>query len=237
MIEENFPIKNEKQQQLLKQEIVQLEKEISGVEEQIRLFENMLRLELENELIEVQELTVIYKKLQKEKKEKRFAQKKRGKNYQEIEGLKPLNPQKNTILKPKDEKEKKRLYREAMVYVHPDKFSSKNDQIDLATEVTSKLITIYKTGTLEELQIYYNHILSGNALQLENPLKIVDAISEDLYFENQLEKLKEQLLYLKNKQTYIVLISYENPFVFLDELKAYYADRIFKLKKRTRKAR
>jgi len=237
MKNENLPKLNNNKQELLQQEFQQLEEEIFVIEREVHLFENTLRLELENELIEVQELTVIYKKLQKAKKEKRFAQKKRGKNYQEVVGLKPLNYQKKTVIVPENEKEKKRLYREAMVYVHPDKFSANKDQVDLATDVTSKLIEIYKTGNLEELQIYYNHILSGNAFHLPQPLKKSDEISEDLYLENQLGKLKEHLNFLKNKQTYIVLKTYENPLRFLEELKAYYTDRIFKLKKRTRKVR
>jgi hypothetical protein len=59
---------------------------------------------------------------------------------------------------------------------------------------------------------------------------------EDFYLQNELTKLEKQLQVAKTKLTYIVLTEYENPLTFIDELKEYYQDRIFKLKKRTRKA-
>ncbi len=59
---------------------------------------------------------------------------------------------------------------------------------------------------------------------------------EDAYLQNELLKLENQLQLAKTKHTYKVLTEYENPLTFIDELKEYYQDRIFKLKKRTRKA-
>ena len=49
-------------------------------------------------------------------------------------------------------------------------------------------------------------------------------------------KLEKQLELTKTKHTYKVLTEYDNLLTFIDELKEYYKDRIFKLKKRTRKA-
>ena len=134
-----------------------------------------------------------------------------------------------------DLKEKKRLYREAMLFVHPDKFSMHNEKIDLATEVTTKLIEIYQTGNLAELQIFHTYIFSGNAM-MQFPEFSEKASKEDAYLQNQLLKLEKQLKVAKTKLTYKVLTEYENPLIFIDELKEYYKDRIFKLKKRTRKA-
>jgi hypothetical protein len=112
-----------------------------------------------------------------------------------------------------------------------------DEKIDLATEVTTKLIEIYQSGNLDELQIFHTHIFSGNALMRfrQNSEKNANT-KEDSYLQKELEKLEQELLIIKTKHTYKVLAEYENPLTFIDELKEYYNDRIFKLKKRTRKA-
>ena len=60
-----------------------------------------------DDIIEEQELTVLYKKIQKAKKEKRLAQKKKGKNYKEIEGVKVVSKNKKVNVNFEDQKEKK----------------------------------------------------------------------------------------------------------------------------------
>ncbi|MDP3358866.1 MAG: hypothetical protein Q8S41_05900 [Lutibacter sp.] len=110
-----------------------------------------------------------------------------------------------------------------------------DEKIDLATEVTSKLIEIYQTGNLAELQNFHKHIFSGNAM-MHFPEFSEKTAQEDSYLQNELLKLEKQLQVAKNKHTYKVFTEYENPLTFIDELKEYYHDRIFKLKKRTRKA-
>lgn len=225
----------EQEQLLLKAKIALLQQELNDIEQKTNAFEAILRSHLTNELIEEQELTVLYKKVQLAKKEKRFAQKKKGKNFKDLEGLKVIAKNNVNSTSEDDQKEKKRLYREAMLFVHPDKFSMQGEKIDLATEVTTKLIQIYQTGNLAELQIFHTHIFSGNAL-MQLPEFSEKSDKEDAYLQNELLKLEKELLAAKNKHTYKVLTEYENPLTFIDELKEYYQDRIFKLKKRTRKA-
>ncbi|MDF1517517.1 MAG: hypothetical protein P1P79_06190, partial [Lutibacter sp.] len=94
---------------------------------------------------------------------------------------------------------------------------------------------IYQTGNLAELQSFHTHIFSGNAM-LQFPKFSEKTATADSYLLNELLKLEKQLQAAKTKLTYKVLTEYENPLTFIDELKEYYADRIFKLKKRTRKA-
>ena len=228
---------NAQEQLLLKAKINLLQQELNDIEQKTNAFEAILRSHLTNELIEEQELTVLYKKVQLAKKEKRFAQKKKGKNFKDIEGLKVIAKNNTNSTSEEDQKEKKRLYREAMLFVHPDKFSMHDEKIDLATEVTTKLIEIYQSGNLDELQIFHRHIFSGNAMMHfpETSEKNIN-FREDAYLQNELLKLEKQLQDAKNKLTYKVLTEYENPLTFIDELKEYYHDRIFKLKKRTRKA-
>ena len=74
-------------------------------------------------------------------------------------------------------------------------------------------------------------------MQFVKPSSVtLDLTRKDTYLQNELEQLKNQLENAKIQHTYKVLMEYENPLTFIDELKEYYTDRIFKLKKRTRKA-
>ncbi len=108
------------------------------------------------------------------------------------------------------------------------------DKLDLATEITTQLIEIYRSGDLAALKAYHAHIFSGNTLikphEKQEPLKDPDLT----YLKMELKKLREELAAAKNRHTYKVLTEYENPMSFLDELKAYYKDRLMKLRKRTR---
>lgn len=239
MTKYTFPVSNaqEQEQLLLKAKINLLQQELNDIEQKTNAFEAILRSHLTNELIEEQELTVLYKKVQLAKKEKRFAQKRKGKNFKDLEGLKVIAKNNVYATSEDDQKEKKRLYREAMLFVHPDKFSMHSEKIDLATEVTTKLIEIYQIGNLAELQIFHSHIFSGNAMMHFSVNSEINATdTPDSYLQNELQKLEKQLLAAKTKHTYKVLTEYENPLTFIGELKEYYCDRIFKLKKRTRKA-
>ena len=239
MINKNLPItnNNEQEQLLLKAKINLVQQELNEIAQKINAFEAILRSHLENEIIEEQELNVLYKKLQLAKKEKRFAQKKKGKNFKEVEGLKVISNNVRKTNSLEEQKEKKRLYREAMLFVHPDKFSMLEEKIDLATEVTTKLIEIYQTGDLAELQIYHTHIFSGNAMMKFSEISENNVTAkEDSYLQNEFKKLEKLLQLAKIKHTYKVLTEYENPMTFIVELREYYLDRIYKLKKRTRKA-
>lgn len=233
-----IPSDNEQEQLMLKAKIEVLQQELSDVQQKTDDFEAILRSHLANIIIEEQELTVLYKKIQKAKKEKRLAQKKKGKNYKESEGVKVVSKKIDVKISADDQKEKKRLYREAMLNTHPDKYSINEEKIDLATEVTTKLIEIYQNGTFQELQTFHSHILSGNALMNYGKESFLSKhkIVKDSYLKEELEKLDKLLAVAKKKHTYKVLIEYKKPLTFVDELLAYYKDRIFKLKKRTRKA-
>lgn len=240
MIEKHFPIENNNEQEylLLKAKIKTLQEELAIVEQKIAAFEAILRNHLENELIEERELTVLYKKLQQQKKEKRLAQKQRGKNYVEKQGLKVVNKTAISNLSNDEKNEKKRLYREAMLQVHPDKFSMNHEKIDLATEITTKLIEIYQTGNLNDLKKFYSHIFIDKTIENDKNLTLEKtALIADNYLKNELKKTIKQLEVAKAKHTYKVLIEYQNPLTFINELKDFYNDRIFKLKKRTRKAK
>ena len=215
-------------------EIARLQREINRIEGKLLPFEQALRNAVGDVLVEERELTILYKAQKKAKKEKRLAQKKRGKNYKASTGLKVIAKD-DALENKEDVRQKKRLYKEAMLQVHPDKFSMKEVEQQLATEITTKLIEIYKTGTLEELEEYHAHIFKGNSgITLKNLSVKVFTISSDTFSLKEKVRLENQLQNLLSSYTYHVLTTYKNPMLFVNELLVYYNDRIFKLKKRTR---
>lgn len=216
----------------LKKEIDTLQKELEDLNKKIYDFETILRSHLVDEIIEEQELTVRYKKIKREKKEKRLEQKRKGKNYKKFTGLKKTSNTKKAENK-ENEQEKKRLYKEALLYVHPDTFSLKEEKIDVSTELTSKLIEVYQTGSLQELKNFHTYIFSGDALGLSIDNTSIKK-NDMAYLKQQKETLEKRIREAKDKHTYKVLHEYENPLTFINELKMYYNDRLVKLRKRTR---
>lgn len=216
----------------LQQRIDSLKAILNTLELKVNTFENTLRNHLEDAIIEEQELSVLYKQLKKDKKEKRILQKTKGNKFKEgvISTASETKNQNNKNFP--EEKEKKRLYREAMLKVHPDKFSTEIDKLEIATETTTKLIEIYSSGDLKTLKAFHQHILNGTIF---NSVPTIKRNIDNEYLLLEIDKLEQQILALKNKHTYKVLEEYANPMTFLDELKAYYEDRLFKLRKRTRK--
>ncbi len=214
-----------------------LDVELTRLSNKLADFENTLRYHLEDEIILTQELTILYKNQKQAKKEKRKEQKRRGKNYKESTEV--ISIKKNQTIDEKNdavEKEKKKLYRETMLQIHPDKFSIKSEQMDIATQITTNLITIYKTGSLEELQEYCLAIIEKNEIPVKykETTLTIDAASKEKSLKKRIKKKEEEIEKIKNKHLYKVLMTYKNPLTFVDELKAYYKDRIAKLKKRTR---
>ena len=218
----------------LKEKIKALKGKIEVIETKLFPFEQSLRSAIADLLIEERELTILYKAQKKAKKEKRLEQKRKGKNYKEPTGIVPIS--KKEVAEKTNQKEKKRLYKEAMLYVHPDKFSMQENEQQKATETTTKLIEIYQNGSLEELEAFHAHIFSGNTtMNFNKDVSLIKkTTSNTTYLVNEVERLEKQLIDLLDSYTYKVLTTYENPMSFVEELKAYYDDRIFKLRKRTR---
>ena len=220
--------------QQLRAKIMDLRSELRDITDRTLAFESLLAAKIADYIIQEQELALLYKQQKKTKKDQRDEQRRRGKNYRPTVDTLPVAikvwPQKDIG----DQQEKKRLYREAMLLVHPDKFTMQVDKMDLATEVTTKLIEIYRSGDLETLQAYHAHIFSGNTLLAPSAQPERTNRSGNDYLMLEWNNLKKELELAKGKHTYKVLTTYEDPMLFLDELKAYYQDRIYKLKKRTR---
>lgn len=232
MSEENFPAETVSK---LEERIKELETEIGTIENKLFPFEQSLRNAISDLLIEERELTILYKQQKKAKKEKRLVQKRKGKNYKEVTDVVYISKETATQEKV-NQKEKKRLYKEAMLYVHPDKFSMQENEQQKATETTSKLIEIYQNGSLEELEAFHAHIFGGNTtICFDKDISLIQKTTNSTsYLVKEVERLEKVLDDLLESYTYKVLTTYENPMSFVEELKTYYDDRIFKLRKRTR---
>ena len=120
MSNEKLPILNSTIQEALLNRIKLLQQELEGIKTEIRNFEVLLRSHVSDLIVEAQELFILYKEIKKAKKIKRLEQKKRGKNYKEPKGLRIISKQKGNVIPGEQQKEKRRLYREAMLHVHPD---------------------------------------------------------------------------------------------------------------------
>lgn len=226
----------------LEAEIADLERDLSAAEMKLNGFENQIRTQLDAEITQVNILTLLYKKLQRAKKDKRLEQKKKGKNYKEpVAGLKPqeqVHKAADLLTQLSQGQELKRLYREAMLKVHPDKFAHDKEQMARATDLTTQLIEIYKSGDLEDLVAFHEHIVTGNAMshvpyqpeQVANPASLLQ------FLQKKKAELDYALEILKSSYTYQVLETYENPLSFIDELRVQFQQRILQLQKRTRKA-
>jgi hypothetical protein len=223
-------------QKKLQDQIQMLQQKLAEIQQETQAFAALLRVPVGDLIVEEQELFILYKKIKKAKKVKRLEQKKRGKNYKEPKGLPVIFKKKKSAIPAEQQKEKKRLYREAMLQVHPDKFSMSEKETDIATEITTRLIEIYKTESLETLQAYHAHIFKGNTpIMLTDAAAKIKVFSKDNYLQQEKEQLEIAIDLAKHHQLYKVITEYKNPMTFVDELKEYYEGRIFQLKKRTRK--
>jgi hypothetical protein len=225
----------------LQQEIAVLESSIEGIRKEVGVFENQLHSRLDREISRIRELTELYKRQKQEKKAKRLEQKKRGKNWVEPRPL-PQRPPARDVSPSAPTKEQqalKRLYREAVVQVHPDKLMQAGggtDRIARATALTAHLNALYKRGDLEEMLLFWEQIVGNTASLLESggQQPPIDGALRLETLKRKKEHLVLQLEQLKNSYSYQVLTTYENPLSFIDELYLQFMERIKQLEKRTR---
>jgi hypothetical protein len=229
-------VRQEKQLEKLELEIRQLEADLLDVEQKINAFTQLVRSRLASQIRLLNELTDLYKAQKEAKKEKRLDQKRRGKNYRPPTQI--LARQATLSLRPVTSDELKRLYKEAIVRVHPDKYAADDEQTSLrATEVTTELITLYQAGELDALRDYHEYILSGNAMAYvpfsrntsPDPQSLLDFLTK------KRDELRQRLTEMKESRLYEVLVTYEEPARFIEELRQAYAERIETFRKRTRR--
>lgn len=224
----------------LEKEISLLEEELQDIEQVLNEFESKIRLSLQQQILRLRELNSLYKAQKAAKKARRLAQKKKGKNYKEPKGVirTPQPSATGPALTKPDQQELKRLYKEAIVLVHPDKFVLEDDSINArATDLTTQLNALYKSGKLEELSDFHEHIISGNAMSHINnqPASIADPAALLIHLKKKKAQLNMLMAEYKQSQTYTILYTYEDPYSFISELRLQFEERILVMEKRTRK--
>lgn len=222
---------------MLEQEIAALETALQQTERTLNAFESQIRFQLGSQIDRIRALTVIYKKQQDNKKAWRLQQKKKGKNYREPVGLLKINRQiaVDDLLDMEDQQELKRLYKDAITKVHPDKFSQESDLLnEKATALTAQLIDIYKGGNLEALKDFHEHIISGNALSHVpfEPQTVANPDALLVYLRKKRDEMSQLLEALKACEFNRVLTTYADPLTYIDELRLVFEQRIVQLEKR-----
>lgn len=224
----------------LEDQIAILEKELAEVEKAINAFEAQIRAALYEEISEINRLTALYKQLKQAKKDKRLLQKQKGKNYKPLQDIvvsKKADPTQKLDLQ--EANNLKKLYKEAVMQVHPDKFEESDADVkERAHDLTAELIGVYKSGDIERLIALHDHIMSGNALSHVpfEAASVVDHQALGVYLRTQRDALSIALEKLKSSYIYDVLQSYAQPLQFIEELRAQFVHRVQQLQKRTRKA-
>lgn len=238
------------QSKQLKEDIRLLQLELDRIESMTDVFGTKIRTLFANEIVEEQELSILYREMQREKRDKRRAIRNKQRGIKSVDTC--LSSPKDTaessseasvpsVKRSSDGKEVKRLYREAMLKVHPDRFAHEEELEDKAAEVTRQLIEIYQSNDLHKLKDYHAYIMSGHAI-LDNKLHGCNksehgSVKGLSYLKKTKQTLEDELNKMKSEQLYIVLTTYSDPMTFMDEIRLYFDDRLMKLRKRTRKAR
>ena len=238
-----LPDKNSDQNQkailLLEKEIALLEAELRELESNLNVFQTQIRSALSTQISRIRALTDLYKSQKQAKKLKRLEQKKRGKNYKEPLGLKVNNAffTVPNLVSADDQQELKRLFKEAVVQIHPDKLIDANEELNQrATEVTAKLNEVYQSGDLEEMSRLHEFIISGNALTyVPDQAKTIKDIPAMIEF---LQEKKRNLLHLiaeiKSSELYQLWTNGKGIETIIAELKLAFEHRIIIMEKRTR---
>ena len=238
-----LPDKNSSSKQdaiaLLEKEIALLESELLELENAVNTFKAQIRTALSAQIQQIQELTILYKNQKQAKKLKRLEQKKRGKNYKEPLGLKTNDASftAQKLVSAEDNQELKRLYREAIVQIHPDKLVDADDELnERATAITGQLNEVYKNGDLEELNRLHEYIISGNALTYipDQPETVNDLPAMIQFLQQKKLKLQQLLHEIKTSAIYELLMSRKDMPELISELKIQFEERIVTLQKRTK---
>ncbi len=218
----------------IEKEISVLEKELKDIDTGIRILQAQIQSRYRSEISRIQTLTSLHKSQRKQKHEKRLEQKKRGKNYKEPQRRQDdTSRQKSTVHNP-DHHVIKQLYREAIVQVHPDKFVNEpEEKSKRSQELTIQLIDIYQKGDLEQLKLFHRYILSGSAMETVHDTGFDSHTKKEL-LEKKRSDLLQAITEAKQSRFYEVITTYTDPLKFIDELSAYFLQRIVQLEKRTR---
>ncbi|MBT1685062.1 J domain-containing protein [Dawidia soli] len=217
----------------LEQEVLRLEAELQRAEATLNAFEQAVRAQLGEQIRQIRVLTAVYKARKAAKKEKRREQKRRGKNYKEPQGLlRPQETREDDAPVGDGPAELKRLYREAIVQVHPDKFPEASEaEGRQAAALTTHLNALYERGDLEALRDFHEHILGEQPLR-HTPYAVAGNATRNFLLHKK-EQLAAALEALLQSQSYQLAVEPDRG-KLMDELREQFVQRIAQLTKRTR---
>jgi len=233
------PFPNDETIQLLEKEIALTEAQLLELETAVNAFQLQIRSALAAHISQIQQLTNLYKAQKQAKKLKRQEQKKRGKNYREPVGLKIYNASfmAQKFVSADEKQELKRLFKEAIVQIHPDKFTDADDELNQrATAVTAQLNEVYQNGNLDEMSRLHEYIISGNALTYvpDQPQTIKNSTAMVEFLQDKKRKLLLLIDEIITSEIYNLLKGSKNLPTLIEELRLAFEQRITVLEKRTK---
>lgn len=239
LLPDKNPFSGQNATTLLEQEIALLEAELLQLEIALNNFQTQIRSALSTQIQRIQELTNQYKNQKQAKKLKRLEQKKRGKNYKKPAGLTTSHASFTAakLVSADDRQELKRLFKEAIVQIHPDKFWDADEGLNRrATTVTAQLNEVYQSGNLEELNRLHEHIISGNAIAYvsDQPKTINDLPAMLRFLQQKKVKLLQLLEEVKRSGIYQLFTGGKDVQIVIAGLRTAFEERILVMEKRTK---
>ncbi|WMJ72127.1 hypothetical protein RCC89_02930 [Cytophagaceae bacterium ABcell3] len=217
--------------QALQKEIALLTQELKKVQKQLAPLENEVHNRLHKEIERVQELTNIYKKQQEQTKTEQPEQEQNNPQPNDKKASKKAT----FILNEEEKKVLKRIYKEAIRQVHPDKLiqTGCQDAEKTATKLTAELNRIYKHEDLEELIKFYERVIASTFIGGTSAKVDIDPELRRGFLEKKKQVIASGIKELKSSYLYTVMATYKNPLSFVDELRKHFTRKIEVLEKRT----
>lgn len=210
--------------------------ELFGLQLELKSVELQLNA-IENEKIEVEkaiyEFTILYnnvlgktivdilklkKELARTKKEKQQAEE------DEQEFTKEYNSKKNIIinnLTEVEQKELKKLYREASMQCHPDKFVGDSVKIEVAQQVFVSLTEAYKANDLDRVKEILQDLKSGvfQVVEVNQSNKKEVLRVQILNLKRKMRQVEDDLKKLRSSSTYLIIEKHKDLNEYIFDLK------------------
>lgn len=210
-------------------EIFALQLELKSVEIQLNAIENE-KVEIEKALHEfsiqyntilgktILEILKIKKQLAQSEKEREQAEAEEEEFSKDYESKKDI---KIRSLNEAEQKELKKLYREASMQCHPDKFIDDPVKVIIAQQVFVSLTEAYKSNDLEKVREILHNIKSGNFNmdELAHSNKKEDLKAQISNLKRKLKETTEILNALKVSSSYNIIESHKDLNQYFSELK------------------
>jgi len=200
--------------QLLEAEIAQLDAEKSELENRLEYAANQIRIALHDLLLEklrLEALLAAQRARQTNKAaDKQNAQRRQDKAEEANNTFQSLSERQRILERPIDETLLKKLYREACMLAHPDKFMNEPEKQQKATELMARLAEAYRNKDLDLVQHIWQRLHNGLAFGFDwatpRDANLLLQIRESLLTRR--EALLQEIEGLRQSFTYTLLTRY-----------------------------